>query len=131
MRARASLGGVKPPSLSYNYIHCINSTPDIRVLRVGYQYNHYCKSSTGLFQRLDTLHCMYQVTTLQDRIKALEDDNKLLTHSLSDKNAQIKLHTNQLNVRASAAVQVVTMFCGLLYRRQRENAINWLLVISS
>ena len=42
---------------------------------------------------------MFQVATLQERIKALEDDNKLLMHSLSDKNAQIKLHTNQMNVR--------------------------------
>lgn len=40
-----------------------------------------------------------QVAALQDRIKTLEDDNKMLSHSISDKNAQIKLHTNQINVR--------------------------------
>ena len=41
----------------------------------------------------------FQVAVLQDRIKALEDDSKMLNHSLSDKNAQIKLHSNQMNVR--------------------------------
>lgn len=41
---------------------------------------------------------------LEDRIKALEDNNKILTHSLSDKNAQIKLYDNQMNVRSGSAI---------------------------
>ena len=39
-----------------------------------------------------------QIAELQEKTKALKEDNKLMNHSLSDKNAQIKLHSNQINV---------------------------------
>lgn len=56
----------------------------------------------------------FQVATLEDRIKVLEDDNKMLSHSLSDKNAQIKLHANHINVSALVNVQPVAASYDLL-----------------
>lgn len=69
----------------------------------------YCIArGSGCFQSvLDSIrifYCTFQIVTLEDKIKTLEDDNKMLRHSLSDKNAQIKLHANQINVSSSAIV---------------------------
>ena len=63
---------------------------------------------------------MFQVATLQERIKTLEDDNNLLTHSLSDKNAQIKLHRNQMSVHRNLKKNFFASFYILLCTGSRK-----------
>ncbi|XP_065897769.1 coiled-coil alpha-helical rod protein 1-like isoform X2 [Dysidea avara] len=57
-----------------------------------------------------------QIAELQDKVKALKEDNKLMGHSLSDKNAQIKLHSNQINELEKKQSQLVSRNKQLVYQ---------------